>query len=419
MGQNDMTDRLCSLASLRSALNHLYEPRLLLNSPLVGMLGIADRTDAANLLRHRLIEAIESLQPPQTVAADSDLWRNYDILHQRYVQQNSQQQVADQLGLSIRHVKREQRRALEALALRLREQTGILIDIIDTDVEAGEESDDLPANDAPPWLKSGVIGAAAHLADVLPPVLALVAPMAAHHSVTVRCGDCVAAPAAVHPGALRQILLSLIALALKRSTGGTLLVASRLERDQVETIIQRETLHGAPDPSAKDSADLAVSRQLVTASGGRLSSVAQGNVLAYHLYWPLAQLVPILVVDDNVDTLRLMEHYVQGTRYHVLTARDADEALALAQVVAPRAIVLDVMMPEVDGWELLGRLKQHPQTEHIPIIACTILAQEELAESLGVDVFLRKPISAEQFLTTLNHLLLSPALPHQPTSEGI
>lgn len=74
----------------------------------------------------------------------------------------------------------------------------------------------------------------------------------------------------------------------------------------------------------------------------------------------------------------------------------------MAQESPPRIIVLDVMMPEIDGWEVLGRLRQHPLTSHIPIIICTILAEEELALSLGASGFLRKPVSREAFLGALD-----------------
>ena len=75
----------------------------------------------------------------------------------------------------------------------------------------------------------------------------------------------------------------------------------------------------------------------------------------------------------------------------------------MADKISPQIIVLDVMMPHVDGWEILGRLRQHPVTGQIPIIVCTILAQEELALSLGASSFIRKPITRQAFLAALDH----------------
>ena len=59
-------------------------------------------------------------------------------------------------------------------------------------------------------------------------------------------------------------------------------------------------------------------------------------------------------------------------------------------------------MPQVDGWEVLGRLRQHPLNSHIPTIVCTILAQEELALSLGASAFVRKPVTRQAFLAALD-----------------
>jgi CheY-like chemotaxis protein len=65
---------------------------------------------------------------------------------------------------------------------------------------------------------------------------------------------------------------------------------------------------------------------------------------------------------------------------------------------------LDAMLPGTDGWELLGRLREHPSTRHIPIIICTILPQEQLAHTLGAAGFLRKPVKQEEFLKLLDQL---------------
>jgi CheY-like chemotaxis protein len=103
----------------------------------------------------------------------------------------------------------------------------------------------------------------------------------------------------------------------------------------------------------------------------------------------------------------LFQRYASGTRYRVVGTRDAEAAPALAARLSPAAIVLDVMMPQLDGWEVLARLRQHPATASLPIVVCTILPQEELALSLGASGFIRKPVTQQMFLDALEHLLLS------------
>ena len=63
---------------------------------------------------------------------------------------------------------------------------------------------------------------------------------------------------------------------------------------------------------------------------------------------------------------------------------------------------MDVMMPVIDGWELMGHLRQHPATSSVPIVVCTILAEEDLALSLGASDFIRKPFGREALLRVLD-----------------
>jgi CheY-like chemotaxis protein len=75
----------------------------------------------------------------------------------------------------------------------------------------------------------------------------------------------------------------------------------------------------------------------------------------------------------------------------------------MAEEQAPQVIVLDVMMPERDGWTVLGQLREHPKTHDIPVIVCSILSQEQLALTLGAAQFLRKPVTRQALLSALDH----------------
>jgi len=116
---------------------------------------------------------------------------------------------------------------------------------------------------------------------------------------------------------------------------------------------------------------------------------------------------PVLAIDDNEDTLQLLQRYTLGTRYQLVATRDPQQAIALAKEHNPQAIMLDVMMPGLDGWELLGRLRQHPATAHIPVIVCTILVQREMARLLGASAFLKKPFTRQALLAALDQQVAS------------
>jgi CheY-like chemotaxis protein len=157
---------------------------------------------------------------------------------------------------------------------------------------------------------------------------------------------------------------------------------------------------GASDDNAES---LSIARQLTDLCQGRLILSTEGATFEADLIVPTLEGLPVLVIDDNADTLQLLQRYASGTRYHLIGTRDPKQALKLAEEYSPQIVVLDVMMPDVDGWELLGRLRQHPLVDRTPIIVCTILAQEELALALGANAFIHKPVRRRDFLAALDH----------------
>jgi two-component system, cell cycle response regulator len=115
----------------------------------------------------------------------------------------------------------------------------------------------------------------------------------------------------------------------------------------------------------------------------------------------------ILVVDDNEINLRLLEARLGAEFYEVTTAVNGPEALALAATGAVDLVLLDVMMPGMDGYEVCRRLKADPQTMHIPVVLVTALDQaSDRIEGLnaGADDFLTKPARDLQLFTRLRSL---------------
>jgi putative two-component system response regulator len=103
----------------------------------------------------------------------------------------------------------------------------------------------------------------------------------------------------------------------------------------------------------------------------------------------------VLAVDDTPANLTLVANVLSGD-YKVHLANNGDKALELAVSIVPDLILLDVMMPEIDGFEVCRRLKANPVTSEIPVIfltAKTEVEDEELGFSLGAVDFIHKPIS--------------------------
>jgi CheY-like chemotaxis protein len=109
----------------------------------------------------------------------------------------------------------------------------------------------------------------------------------------------------------------------------------------------------------------------------------------------------VLVIDDNAGLIELLQRYLTGEPYEVMGASDGREGLFLASERRPDVIVLDIMMPQQDGWEVLQRLKTQEKTRDIPVIVCSVLNDPELAFSLGACEFLAKPVTRDRLLTAL------------------
>ena len=85
----------------------------------------------------------------------------------------------------------------------------------------------------------------------------------------------------------------------------------------------------------------------------------------------------ILIVDDNRDQLTLTERFLSGSGYAVITADSGRAALGALGEVKPDLILLDVMMPEMDGYEVCSKLQQDSATAYIPVIFITALGEEQ------------------------------------------
>ncbi|WP_299028399.1 response regulator [uncultured Thermanaerothrix sp.] len=116
----------------------------------------------------------------------------------------------------------------------------------------------------------------------------------------------------------------------------------------------------------------------------------------------------ILVVDDDLETLRLVGLMLQKQGYHVITAASGEEGLQVAVRERPDLILLDIMMPGLDGFEVTRKLRQNPETSSIPILIFTAKSQvEDKIEGYeaGADDYLTKPIHPAELIAHIKALL--------------
>jgi CheY-like chemotaxis protein len=109
----------------------------------------------------------------------------------------------------------------------------------------------------------------------------------------------------------------------------------------------------------------------------------------------------VLVVDDDPNALELLERTLQDAGVRVAKATDGETALELARTLRPSAITLDVIMPGMGGWEVLGELKRDPKTRDIPVIIVTMTDDRDMGYALGATEFLTKPIDRGQLVELL------------------
>ena len=113
----------------------------------------------------------------------------------------------------------------------------------------------------------------------------------------------------------------------------------------------------------------------------------------------------VMIVDDEPAAIELFQSYLTGLNYNVVSEIKPEAALARALEVVPHVILIDVMMPAMDGWELLQRLRHAPALRDVPIIACSVLNDADLAHALGATRFFKKPILRQQLIQVLQDVL--------------
>lgn len=122
----------------------------------------------------------------------------------------------------------------------------------------------------------------------------------------------------------------------------------------------------------------------------------------------MAQKKKILVVDDEPYIVRVVQANLMVEGYEVVAAYDGLEALQRLQEEKPDLVLLDVMMPEMDGWAVLERIRSNPETENLPVIMLTALAQDtdiERGTLLGCDVYITKPFEPRDLVNAVRRML--------------
>jgi CheY-like chemotaxis protein len=126
---------------------------------------------------------------------------------------------------------------------------------------------------------------------------------------------------------------------------------------------------------------------------------------------PAAPKAKILVVDDDLHIRSLLIHILEGNGYEVRSAQNGGEALQMIGSYNPDLVVLDVNMPQVDGWNVLAAVRSNPRTQNLRVLMCTnndAIGDVEKASLLGATDYIPKPFQLDRLLRTVHYLLTNP-----------
>ncbi|MGH7322256.1 MAG: response regulator [Candidatus Rokuibacteriota bacterium] len=243
---------------------------------------------------------------------------------------------------------------------------------------------------------------------------------------------------------LKQILMNLLSNSVKFTESGTVSVTARRHDGEI-AIAVADTGIGIPADALElifeefrqlDSSTtrqyggtglgLSISRHLARLLGGdltvestvgvgstftvtiplrydavRLAERAPGTPAREERAVPPATARIVLAIDDDPNVIYLLRETLAEAGYHVVGALGGEEGLQQARALRPFAIMLDILMPHRDGWEILHDLKIDPATRHIPVIVASIVDNKNLGFRLGASDYLLKPFDREAILTAL------------------
>ncbi|WP_162301956.1 ATP-binding protein [Croceibacterium ferulae] len=244
---------------------------------------------------------------------------------------------------------------------------------------------------------------------------------------------------------LRQCLFNLVSNAAKFTSNGTVTISARRDEDTLVFAVSDTGIGMTPEQLARlferfvqadnsvtrryggSGLGLALTRGFAERLGGTIeveSEVGKGST--FRLRVPLETLPDqkaedadthgtapggtapvVLVIDDEHEMRELLDRFLRREGFDVVTAADGEQGIALARSVRPSAIMLDVMMPQVDGWSVLGTLKADPELQAVPVVMVTAARERALSLSMGAVDHLAKPVDWQRLKGLLNRYALA------------
>ena len=199
---------------------------------------------------------------------------------------------------------------------------------------------------------------------------------------------------------LRQILLSLLNYVLHLRGQPRLTVRTELNRSMsICFCFDADEQWLSIQNDERDSLDFArrLSERLPARLDESYPAQDSSGPAEIRLVFTVSKPRTVMVMDDQVAAQRMFQRYLSRTNLEVIGVTDPTQGVEMIRKIQPALLILDVMMPRIDGWEVLQNLQLDPETKHIPIIVCSAWGEPELARSLGAVAFLEEAGSPKGF----------------------
>ena len=390
---------------LQDALYHIFDPDYQSPELLRVVLG-SDPLIGSGSVQSIIIQAIEELKTPEAEPADGRAGRAYTTLHQRFVLGLTQEETAENLGLSVRHLSRVQREATHVLARHLWESRSSGTSELrgtETPAEPYEKAQTdewrSQVHDNVALLQTSAPSALADIREIVNAAASLSKALPSGHDIRFSQHIPNGLRGTIHPSALLQVLISALGWLIRNTSGDEVDVESWRNGDEVCIVAS-----GCVGKDLK-APNLEFLQELLASYRGEIDIRREESRLDYFIRIPASGDMAVLVIDDNPDMAYFYQRCANGTRYRIIHEREGKRTFDATELWHPNIIVLDIMLPDVDGWTLLSQLHQHPATRHIPLVVCSVIREQDLAHALGAVQYLAKPFSRREFLRALDAIV--------------